>query len=193
MRRNWNVRFYEGGEVVRVGNAVKIVNVMRGKYLPYMGREGRVFWFGNNGYGDSAGVEFNDNGEKVFFPAGKLERVYSAEELAAKEAYEAAEQARMLAEKEAAEKAAAEYKALIERCKFGDSIKVKYEQGGWSDYFEEDIPFAGDVSEEELKKALVSPRQSSSGALRWSNGRNILSIDMINKMVRVCESISLAD
>ena len=66
---------YREARELKKGRDVKVVNVKRGKLLPYMGREGRVFWVGFGNYGQSAGVEFSDTGEKVFFQAEKLEVV----------------------------------------------------------------------------------------------------------------------
>lgn len=67
------------------------------------------------------------------------------------------------------------------------------QQYAYNDVFEWDCPFDGDGTDEEFKEFLTRGPQNSWGQLRWSNGLHIVSIDRINKLVRMRESVSLAD
>ena len=94
-----------------------------------------------------------------------------------------------------AEKAKAEREALLAKLgiDFKTEIDSVYQQHAWNDYYEWSCPFTGDGTDEEFKMAVRSPAQSSYGKLRWSNGRSVVSIDRINKLIRMSESVSLCD
>ena len=95
----------------------------------------------------------------------------------------------------AAEKAKAEKAAIL--VKLGlDFSKQKYvvsQQLAWSDYHEVEVPYRGEGSEEEFKAAIETRAESSSGHLRWSNGRRFLGTDPARKIAKYSESISLCD
>lgn len=76
---------------------------------------------------------------------------------------------------------------------FKTEVDSVAQQHAWNDYYEWSCPFTGDGTDEEFAKALRTPAQSSYGKLRWSNGRNLVSVDRVNKLVRMSESISLCD
>lgn len=108
-----------------------------------------------------------------------------------------------LAERQAQVKAEAEQKAAFEArmnelaAKLGvnkqSRLNPTAHQYAYNDVYEWDMPFDGDGTDAEFKEFLSRGPQNSWGQLRWSNGLHIVSIDRVNKLIRMRESVSLAD
>ena len=75
---------------------------------------------------------------------------------------------------------------------FDIEIDVVYQQNAWDDYHEWSYPYTGEGTIDEFKKVLGTSPQSSYAKLRWSEGVKVLSLDVENKLVRVCESVTLS-
>ena len=94
----------------------------------------------------------------------------------------------------AAEASAAEAKALSDKLDIDPTpLNVETKQLAWSDETTWTYSYRGDGTLEEFKKVLETGAQSSSGQLRWSNGRKVVWLDPVAKLVTMQESISLCD
>src|SRR5574343_868591 len=119
--------------------------------------------------------------------AAPLVAAINAEKKKQADAYEAQKAAQAVA--------TAAHEALLSKLgiDFKTAVDVKYEQHAWNDYSEWSCPFVGEGTDEEFAQAIRTPAQSSYGKLRWSNGRSLVSVDRVNKLVRMSESVSLCD
>lgn len=110
-----------------------------------------------------------------------------------------AKNAKAIAEMEALEAQrvalVAERKALIEKlgiC-FDSPFDSNTTQGAWNDYSEWKIPFNGDGTDDEFRKAVQTTGESLYGKLRASNGQCLQEINREAGYLLLSESVSLCD
>lgn len=72
-------------------------------------------------------------------------------------------------------------------------LDVKTEQLAWSDETTWAYAYSGDGTLEEFRKYLRTSPESSYGKLRWSQGRGVVGIDPVKKLVYMKESVALCD
>ena len=110
-----------------------------------------------------------------------------------------AKNAKAIAEMEAIEarRAAlvAERKALIEKLGLclDSPFDRKTQQNAWNDYTEWKVPFNGDGTDAEFRKAINTPAASLQGVLRASGGKSVVEINREEGYVLLGESIQLCD
>lgn len=165
---------------MNVGDRVKVVHPDSVK----AGQEGFVFWQGPDKfkkYALRSGVQFDD-GERMFFGSGILERIPSAEEIAEEKSKSEAEEAR---------------RQLIASAgiNWNEKVLLEAKQHAWSDSFKYSAPFKEGASDKAIEAAVEHQhqRESSWGQLRWNLGASIDKIDREQNRVYYSYSVGLAD